>query len=311
MKKFNSIIILGPTGSGKTNLSIKLAKELNGEIVNADSMQIYKYFNIGTAKPTKEEQSNIKHHLMDFLEPTENFSVSEFRQLCLDVCEKLIKEDKTPIIVGGTGFYIDSLLNNFSYANAEKNEAIREKYQNLYNEFGNEYIYNILKDVDEKSALKLHPNDVKRVIRALEIYEITKTNKSTLNSLDKAKQKESFLKPLIIGLNYNRDKLYERINKRVDIMLENGLLTEVEQLYKTYDKSLQAMKGIGYKELFNYFEGKSDLIEAIEKIKQNSRNYAKRQITWFKRNTNIKWFNKSDISESQIFKEVLSEFNKK
>lgn len=310
MKRYNSIIILGPTGSGKTELSIRLAKSLNGEIINADSMQIYKYFNIGTAKPTESEKAGVKHHLMDFLEPTENFSVSDYRKLCLDLCKTLINEKKLPIIVGGTGFYIDSLLNNYSYGNATKNDEIRQKYQNLYENEGKEHIYNILKSVDPGAANKLHQNDVKRVIRALEIYETTKVNKSNANDADSKIQNESFLKPLIIGLNYERSELYERINKRVDLMVQDGLIKEVQSIYKTYDKSLQAMKGIGYKELFSYFEGETTLENAIEKIKQNSRNYAKRQITWFKRNKEINWFNKSNISVDEIFTFVLEEYGK-
>ena len=309
--KYNSIIILGPTGSGKTELSIMLAKKFNGEVINADSMQIYKYFNIGTAKPSLEEQSGIKHHLLDFLDPKENFSVSDYKQKCLKICEKLINDKKLPIIVGGTGFYIDSLTSNYSYGNAPKDESIRKKYQDLYEEFGSDYLFDLLKKVDEKTANKLHKNDVKRVIRALEINEISKENKSSINEKDGLKEEPIFLKPLIIGLNYERQELYDRINKRVDIMLQNGLIDEVLNLYKTYDKSLQAMKGIGYKELFAYFDGEISMEEAIEKIKQNSRNYAKRQITWFKRNQNIIWFNKSNIQVHEIFNKILEIFNEK
>jgi len=310
MEKYNSIIILGPTGSGKTELSIKLAKALNGDIINADSMQIYKYFNIGTAKPSIEERAGIVHHLMDFLEPTENFSVSEYRKLCLETCETLINNKKTPIIVGGTGFYIDSLLNNYSYGNSEKDEKIRKKYLDLYDKFGKEHIYNILKTIDIETADKLHPNDVKRIIRALEIYETTQISKSIANSQDENNKQNNLLKPLIIGLNYERAELYDRINNRVDIMLKNGLLNEVEFLYNKYDKSFQAMKAIGYKEFFPYFNGEVNLETAIDKIKQNSRNYAKRQITWFKRNKNINWFNKSYITTDEIFDEVISKYKK-
>lgn len=309
MQKYNSIIILGPTGSGKTELSIKLAKQLNGEIINADSMQIYKYFNIGTAKPSLQEREEIPHHLMDFLEPTEDFSVSEYKKLCLKLCEELINKQKLPIIVGGTGFYIDSLLKNYSYGNASKDASIRKKYQDLYENYGKEYIYNILKTVDVDSANKLHPNDVKRVIRALEIYETTQKNKSLSNKEDFQNEQPSFLKPLIIGLNYEREELYQRINKRVDIMVENGLIEEVNSILNTYDTNLQAMKAIGYKELFSYLKGEETLENALEKIKQNSRNYAKRQITWFKRNKDINWFNKSEISENQIFDEILKLYN--
>ena len=227
---FDSIIILGPTASGKTSISIKLAKLLNTEIINADSMQIYKNLNIGTAKPSKSEQDGIKHNLLDFVEPNKEFSVEQYRELALPIIKNLINNKKVPIIVGGTGFYIESLLNNYSYGKSTKNIEIREKYNKLALDYGNEYVYNILKKIDPVSAEKIHSNDLKRVIRAIEIFDTTGIKKSEISTMQT--NSKSPLNPLIIALNWNRDELYERINKRVNIMLENGLINEVKDLLK-------------------------------------------------------------------------------
>lgn len=307
LNTFNSIIIIGPTGSGKTDLSIKLAKLLNGEIVNADSMQIYKDLDIGTAKPTINEQKQVQHHLLDIKEYDEEFSVSEYKKLASNICEVLIKNGKTPIIVGGTGFFVNSLISNLNYGDSKKDEAIRNKYFNLALENGNEYVFNILKEKDPESASKLHFNDLKRVVRALEIYEITGIKKSEL----KPKKEVSILKPLIIGLTWDRAELYNRINTRVDLMINNGLVEEVEKIYKLNpNKDYQSFKGIGYKELLQYFNNKITLDEAIDKIKLNSRHYAKRQLTWFNKMENVSWFNKSKIEDDKIINEILDIYNK-
>lgn len=312
MNKYNSIIILGPTGSGKTKLSIDLAKELKGEIINADSMQIYKELNIGTAKPSPEEMTQVPHHLFDFLDPSSKYSVSEYRKDALEVVKQLLENKKVPIIIGGTGFYIDSLLNNYSYGNAQANPEIRLKYEMILEKKGKEYLYDLLKQYDILSAEKIHMNDTKRVIRALEIYEASKLEKSQHSKYDSIKDTPNFLKPLIIGLNYDREELYERINKRVDLMVEQGLINEAKDLYVKYkDCDYQSLQAIGYKELFESFEGKISQEEALKKIKQSSRRYAKRQITWFKRNKDIIWFNKSEISQERILKEVLNIFYEK
>lgn len=318
MSKFNSIIILGPTASGKTSLSVNLAKQLNGEIINADSTQVYKELNIGTAKATSEEMQGIKHHLISFLNPEQEFSVSQFKDMANEVIAKLQQKNKVPIIVGGTGFYIESLLNNYTYANSYKNSEIREKYFKLAEEKGNLYVYEILKTHDSLTAEKLHPNDLKRVIRALEIFETTGKTKSQLNDENTMQAashstihntSQNTLKSLIIGLNMPREVLYERINLRTMQMLQSGLMEEAKTLYdKGYTKDLQSMKSIGYKELYDYFSGEKTLSEVAQRIKQNTRNYAKRQITWFKRVKGVHWFDVTNISAEELMQQVLTLF---
>ncbi len=314
---YNCIMIIGATATGKTSLSVELAKALNSEVINADSTQVFKELSIGTAKATEEEMQGIKHHLMSFLNPDEEFSVSEFRTQALHIMEQLLNSNRIPVVVGGTGFYLESLLNNYNYANAIKNDAIREKYNTMLEMQGKEAVYEVLKKVDPESAAKLHANDVKRVIRAIEIYEITGKTKSELNALNAMQNNDIVnsttqntvqfvLKPLIIGLNMPRELLYERINLRTELMLQNGLLDEVQQLkQKGYTTQLQSLKSIGYKELYDYLDGITTLEEAKETIKQNTRNYAKRQITWFKRFQNAIWFDVSTQSTKEIVKHVL------
>lgn len=301
---FDSIIVLGPTATGKTSLAIKLANALSSEIVNADSMYIYKYFDIGTAKPNTKELSEAKHHLIGFLEPTECYSVANFRIDASKVIKEIWSKKMTPIIVGGTGFYIDSLIKSFSYGSVEKDVNLRNSLEAELSQFGNDYLYEKLKNIDPNSANKLHKNDTKRVIRALEIALSSDAKKSDIvNNSDIILQN-----PLIIGLNLDRENLYDRINRRVDIMLNDGLVDEVRKLYSSglTPENCNAMKGIGYKEIVSYFRGEYSLEVAIEKIKQHSRNYAKRQITWFKRNDRIHWFNPCD---ADLVNKVLDLFN--
>lgn len=289
---YDSIIVLGPTATGKTSLAIKLAHALNSEIVNADSMYIYKYFDIGTAKPNAYELKEAKHHLIGFLDPSECYSVANYRIDARRVINEIWSKKMTPIIVGGTGFYIDSLIKSFSYGGVEKNINLRNELEAELYQFGKEYLYDKLKDIDPHSADLLHINDTKRVIRALEIAMSTDNKKSNIiNNSDIILQN-----PLIIGLNLDREILYDRINRRVDIMLDEGLIDEVNKLYKSglTPENCNAMKGIGYKEIVSYIRGEYSLEIAIQKIKQHSRNYAKRQITWFKRNDKIHWLNPSD-----------------
>ena len=273
------IVICGPTASGKTELAISLAKKLNTEIISADSMNIYKGCDIGTAKPSKEEQDIVKHHMIDVASAVDEFSVSDYESKGLKIVEDLLDNDKTPIICGGTGFYINSLLFGLSYGKSPKNENIREKYNQMAKECGNEAVYDVLKSIDEETALKLHPNDVKRVIRAIEIFESSGVKKSEI--IDDLVPRFEYKAYMI---NYDRQILYDRINKRVNLMLENGLIKEVENLVKNgVNKNSQSMQGIGYKEVLEYFDGDISIEELSEKIKQNTRRYAKRQITFFKR----------------------------
>lgn len=307
---YNSIIILGPTASGKTDISINLAKQLNSEIINADCMQIYKELDIGTAKASIEEQDGIKHHLLDFVEPTKEFSVSEYRDLALPIIENLIKENKVPIIVGGTGFYVQSLLLDNNYGNSFKSEELRLQLKNLASEKGNMEVYNILKDIDPESAETIHPNDLKRVIRAIEIFKLSGHKKSELKRTMQTNMQNS-IKPLIIVLNRNRDELYNRINLRVDLMIKSGLADEVKNLVSKYNLTIdnQCMQGIGYKEILDYINNIVDIDTAIENIKINTRHYAKRQLTWFRNQVDALWINLSETSKDDAVKYIIDKFN--
>ena len=304
---FNTIIVLGPTASGKTDVSIMLAKALNTEIINADCMQIYKELNIGTAKATPEEQQGIKHHLLDFVDPTSEFSVSEYKALAMPIIENLINNNKIPVIVGGTGFYVQSLLTNYEYGNSYKSEELRAELNHIAETEGNMAVYEMLKSIDPVSAEKIHFNDVKRVIRAIEIFKLSGTKKSDINNTMQPDM-QSIIKPLIIALNWDREELYNRINLRVDIMINNGLKPEVETLVKTYNltEKNQCMQGIGYKEILEHLNGITTLEEASEKIKINTRHYAKRQLTWFKNQVEATWYNLSKQTKQDVVNDVLS-----
>lgn len=304
---FNTIIVLGPTASGKTDVSIMLAKALNTEIINADCMQIYKELTIGTAKATIEEQQGIKHHLLDFVEPTKEFSVSEYKELAMPIIERLIHSNKIPVIVGGTGFYVQSLLTNYEYGNSYKSETLRAELTEIANTQGNQAVHDMLKSIDPVSAEKIHFNDVKRVIRAIEIFKLSGTKKSDINNTMQTNT-QNLIKPLIIALNWNREELYSRINLRVDIMVKNGLKQEVENLVSKYNltENNQCMQGIGYKEMLEHLNGKLTLEEAIEKIKINTRHYAKRQLTWFKNQVDATWYNLSETTKQDVVNHVLN-----
>ena len=294
------IIICGPTASGKSSLAIKLAAALDTEIISADSLAIYKRLDIGTAKPTKDELSLVKHHLVDVCEPTDNFSVSDFENMALPIINDLISRGKTPIICGGTGFYINSVLYKLSYGGSASNLEIRDKYFNLAKEKGADAVYNELLKVDPKSCEKIHKNDLVRVVRALEIYYSTGKQKSAQNDLLTPRYTYLALTPEL-----GRETLYDRINKRVDVMLENGLVEEVKSLINGgIDKSHQCMQGIGYKETYdakvaNEYSALADL------IKLNSRHYAKRQITFFKKLENIQLI---DVNNQDKINEIINIF---
>lgn len=287
MKK-NVVIIVGPTAVGKTDLSISIAKNLNGEIISADSMQIYKHMDIGSAKPTAEEMDGIKHYLIDEIDPKTEFSVSDYSKLALEYIDKVTEEHKLPIIAGGTGLYVNSILYDMDFSSSKENKELREKYTKLAEENGAEYLHNLLKEKDLEASERIHMNNVKRVIRALEIIEETGSLTGDFSN-DPVLRED--LNIIFVGLTRNRKKLYARINKRVDIMLENGLLEEVKYLKNLgLDDTNRSMQGIGYKEVLGYLDGKYDYDQMASMIKQSSRRYAKRQMTWFKRYDFIKWF---------------------
>ncbi len=288
MKK-QVIVICGPTASGKSELALSLAKKLNSEIICADSLTVYKQLNIGTAKPNEDERKIVTHHMLDVVNPFETFSVGDYREMAKPIMDNLINQGKIPIICGGTGFYINSLLFDMSYGNVSANFEVREKYFNLANEYGNEYVYNILKQVDPKSSEKIHFNDIKRVIRALEIFESGTKKSDIVDNLTSEYDYKAF------SFDVLRQELYNRINQRVDKMIEFGLIDEVENLIKLglTDKN-QSMQGIGYKELYSYFNNEISLQDAIELIKLNSRHYAKRQITFFKKLQGIRYLDKNE-----------------
>ncbi len=303
MNKKTVIVIVGPTASGKTSLSIEIAKRLQGEIISADSMQIYKEMDIATAKPTLEEMQGIPHHLMSFLEPTENFSVADFKERALSVIDDALGRGKQPIVAGGTGFYVDTLIKNTTFFDFDKNEKRIELSERLEKE-GIEKLYNELKEVDPASAEKLHINDVKRILRALEVYY--STGKTITLQAELSHENESEYNWFIIGLTAeNREILYDRINRRVDIMLQNGLLEEAQKFLSS-EKSGTSKQAIGYKELKPYFDGEATLDEAVENLKRETRRYAKRQLTWFRRNPDINWIDIDSLSSEEILNEALT-----
>ncbi|WP_099203208.1 tRNA (adenosine(37)-N6)-dimethylallyltransferase MiaA [Miniphocaeibacter massiliensis] len=302
------ILIVGPTGSGKTSLSLNLYGKLDSEIISADSMQIYKYMDIGTAKVSEKIREKIKHHMIDIVNPDDAFSVASFQKDTFKIIDNLIIKNKIPIVVGGTGLYINSLTYNLDFSNAKSDESIRNKLYYEYEENGKQFILNKLKKVDLDSYNTIEHNNIKRVIRAIEIYEITGVPYSKQNKDFRNENNNYNFK--IYGLTDDRKLLYERINNRVDEMIKDGLFDEVKFLIDNYDNNSQSFKGIGYKEIIDYYNGIYSKNEAIEKLKQNSRKYAKRQLTWFRRDKRIKWFNlseyKNNIAEisNKIYKEI-------
>ena len=290
------VIIAGPTACGKTATSIELAKKINGEIISADSMQVYKYMDIGTAKATKQEMQDIPHYLIDEFYPDEEFNVMIFQKKAKDYIDQIYKKGKIPILVGGTGFYINALVFDNNFVEEESDSNLRNELYELAEKNGVEYLHNMLKEFDPESAEKIHYNNVKRVARAIEFYK--KTGKPISEHNKEAKSKSSPYKIAFIVLDMDRQKLYERINKRVDVMIEDGLVDEVKMLLeKGYKKELVSMQGLGYKEIVAYINGETSLEEAIEKLKQSTRHFAKRQLTWFRGQTDGLWI---DISDGDV-----------
>ncbi len=301
MDKPKVIVICGPTASGKTALSIELAKKINGEIISSDSMQIYKDMTIGTAKPTIEEMQGIKHYLIDFIEPNQRYSVADFKKDAEKAIEEIIKKGKVPIVVGGTGLYVDSLIYGIEYQEINFDEKYRNELEKRVEKEGLEKLYNEAKKIDPQAIEKISQNDKKRILRILEIYKATGKNK-TEQEIESRKNEVKY-DYKVFAINMDREKLYERINKRVDIMIENGLIQEVEELLKKYNKFPTAMQGLGYKEVAEYLYNKCSKEEMIENIKRETRRYAKRQITWFKKNKQTIWIKPNDLQK------ILDEIN--
>lgn len=294
MEKRKLVVLTGPTAVGKTKLSIELAKRIGGEIISADSMQIYKYMDIGSAKIRPEEMEDIPHFLVDELEPSEEFNVVVFQQKTKQYMEEIYQRGHIPILVGGTGFYIQAVLYDINFSKDDDNHLIREELENLAKEKGNEYLHEKLKKIDPASAEIIHANNVKRVIRALEYYKLTGQKISEHN--EEQRQNESPYDFSYFVLNDHRELLYARIDKRVDEMLTEGLVEEVRKLKNMgYDRTFVSMQGLGYKEILSYLDGEISLEEAVYIIKRDTRHFAKRQITWFKREKEIIWVNKPEF----------------
>lgn len=299
MKPF-VLAVAGPTASGKTWLGVELAKKYDGEVISADSIQIYKGMDIASAKPTKEEMQGIPHHLVDFLDRSESFSAADFVDLANEKIHDILSRGKLPIIVGGTGLYIDSLLNNVRFSEVKNDEAYREKLFEIARTQGNDVLYAQLLEKDPEATECIHMNNVVRVVRALEVIHVTGRKFSEIKA--ESIVEESPYDSLILGLNCSeRQMLYDRINQRVDKMIENGLVEEAREVWNIGDIKT-AGKAIGYKELIPYFRGESDLEKCVDKIKQETRRYAKRQLTWFRRNERIQWIIYDDFSQKcEIF----------
>jgi tRNA dimethylallyltransferase len=292
-KKQKLLVLIGPTAVGKTKSSIELAKQFNGEIISGDSMQIYRGMDIGTAKIKEVEMEGIPHHLIDIKEPDESFSVADFQQLVRVKIAEISSRGKLPMIVGGTGLYIQSVIYDYQFSETGADDVVRSKLEERANAIGNEALHDELAKIDPESAALIHPNNVRRVIRALEIYQCTG---KIMSEYQKEQQPDLLYDTALIGLTMDRDKLYERINTRVELMLEEGLIEEVGQFHKQGLRDCQAIQAIGYKEIYDYLDGKTTLTEAVEMLKQNSRRYAKRQLTWFRNKMEVKWFDMTDVS---------------
>ncbi|MED0978679.1 tRNA (adenosine(37)-N6)-dimethylallyltransferase MiaA [Bacillus paramycoides] len=292
-------VIIGPTAVGKTKLSVDLAKALNGEIISGDSMQIYRTMDIGTAKVTTDEMDGIPHYMIDIKNPEDSFSVAEFQERVRKYIREITERGKLPIIVGGTGLYIQSVLFDYQFTDEAGDAIYREQMEKLALERGVEYVHKKLQEVDPESAERIHANNVRRVIRALEIFHTTGEKMS--NQLEK-QENELLYDVSLIGLTMDREMLYDRINLRVDLMVEQGLLEEVKGLHERGVRECQSIQAIGYKEIYDYFENRVSLEEAVSQLKTNSRRYAKRQLTWFRNKMDVAWF---DVTDGEKTSEIL------
>ncbi len=302
-EKQKVIVIIGPTAVGKTKTSVELAKLLNGEIISGDSMQIYKGMDIGTAKVKREEMQGIPHYLIDIKEPTDAYSVAEFQQDVRSRIDEIASRGHLPIVVGGTGLYIQSVLFDYHFSDSGKDEEIRNSLEKKSEEIGFDKLHAELAEIDPKSAANIHPNNVRRVIRALEIFH---TTGKTMSEYQETQQHEPLYEVALIGLTMERDVLYDRINRRVDMMEDQGLLEEVRNLYDKGIRDCQSIQAIGYKELYAFFDGKVSKEQAMEDLKQNSRRYAKRQLTWFRNKMDVTWFDMTDGDFDQKLSQIFT-----
>jgi tRNA dimethylallyltransferase len=297
------LVIIGPTAVGKTKLSVEMAKQFNGEIISGDSMQIYRGMDIGTAKIKHDEMEGIPHHLIDIRDPDENFSVAEFQQLVRAKIVEIAEKGKLPIIVGGTGLYIQSVIYDYQFSDAPADDTFRLQLEERVREIGAEALHQELAVVDSQSAEQIHPNNVRRVIRALEIYHCTG---KTMSEYQQEQQPDLLYQTALVGLTMDRELLYSRINQRVDMMVDEGLLEEVKGLYEKGLRDCQSIQAIGYKEIYDYLDCRVTLEQALENLKQNSRRYAKRQLTWFRNKMDVQWF---DMTDLQNFTKKITEIS--
>lgn len=305
MNKIGTVVVCGATASGKTKLAIDLAKQFDGEIVSADSMQIYKGMDIASAKPSKEEQSGIPHYMMDFLEPTKAFSVADYVELARPIIADIYARGKLPIICGGTGLYINSLIDNIEFDDTGCDYEFRDEMRKIAEEKGNSVLLEKLREVDPKSAERLHENNLSRIIRALEVYKIS--GKTMTQLQEESRRNPSPYNPFMIMLDYEqREDLYERINTRVDLMLEAGLLEEAREFF-THSDYITAAQAIGYKELKPYLDGAEPLDECVERLKRETRKYAKRQLTWFRKDTRIQ---RISVTKNVNYEKILKNAEK-
>lgn len=303
MEKEKLVVIIGPTAVGKTRLSIELAKKFNGEVISGDSMQVYKGMDIGTAKATKAEMDGIPHHLLDWKEPENPFNVYDFKQTVQETITDITERGKLPILVGGTGLYIQSVLYDYQFPDTSANQDIRFKLEKQAADEGGEFLYQSLVEIDPVAAEKIHPNNIKRVIRALEVYYSSGTK---FSEMEMSNERTLKYEAAVIGLTMERELLYSRINKRVDVMMEAGLEQEVRFFYEKGLKDAQSMQAIGYKEFIDYFESNKTLDEVVQDIKQNSRRFAKRQFTWFRNKMEVDWFDMTDLTSFEKKIEEIS-----
>ncbi|MGM0846670.1 MAG: tRNA (adenosine(37)-N6)-dimethylallyltransferase MiaA [Bacillota bacterium] len=304
-QKEKLIVLIGPTAVGKTAASIHLAKKFNGEIISGDSMQIYKSMDIGTAKVTEEEMEGIPHHLIDIKEPQESFSAAEFQELVRKKITEIHSRGKLPLIVGGTGLYIQSAIFDYQFTDTPGDEEYRRTLEKEAEDLGNLGVHNKLAKVDPKAAESIHPNNIRRVIRALEILHCTG---KAMSEYQENQNNELLYEVALVGLTMDRELLYSRIDYRVDLMMKQGLIQEVKTLFDKGIKDVQSIQAIGYKEIYEYLEGKVTLEDAVDNLKQNSRRYAKRQLTWFRNKMDVKWFDMSSPRENNKKIEEISNF---